>query len=158
MTPVIQSIIANQAQKVDRIPIKEAVKPVNPVIPKPPPQVIPVPTDQSHPIPPEIIMDSDIQIPIHNKHMDHKKNLQKEIQPQVPQTKPPKKIKDPEGLGKRIPIENIGTIATNIGAAALTGGAVATGEALVMGGTAGLMGAGESILGASCWFRSCSRC
>ena len=50
MTPVIQSIIANQAQKVDRIPIKEAVKPVNPVIPKPPPQVIPVPTDQSHPI------------------------------------------------------------------------------------------------------------
>jgi hypothetical protein len=104
MTPVIQSIIANQAQKVDRIPIKEAVKPVNPVIPKPPPQVIPNPqTDQSHPIPPEIIMDSDIQIPIHNKHMDHK-NLQKEIKPQVPQTKPSKKIKDPEGLGKRIPI------------------------------------------------------
>ncbi len=31
MTPVIQSIIANQAQKVDRIPIKNAVKPVNPV-------------------------------------------------------------------------------------------------------------------------------
>jgi hypothetical protein len=90
MTPVIQSIIANQAQKVDRIPIKEAVKPVNPIIPKPPPQVIPVPTDQSHPIPPEIIMDSDIQIPIHNKHMDHK-NLQKEIQPQVPKIKPPKK-------------------------------------------------------------------
>jgi hypothetical protein len=90
MTPMIQSIIANQAQKVDRIPIKEAVKPVNPIIPKPPPQVIPVPTDQSHPIPPEIIMDSDIQIPIHNKHMDHK-NLQKEIKPQVPKTKPPKK-------------------------------------------------------------------
>jgi hypothetical protein len=31
MTPVIQSIIANQAQKVDRIPIKDALKPVNPV-------------------------------------------------------------------------------------------------------------------------------
>jgi hypothetical protein len=73
MTPVIQSIIANQAQKVDRIPIKEAVKPLNPIIPKPPPQTIPNPqTDQSHPIPPEIIMDSDIQLPMHNKHMDHK--------------------------------------------------------------------------------------
>ena len=65
MTPMIQSIIANQPQKVDRIPIKEAVKPVNPIIPKPPPQTIPNPqTDQSHPIPPEISMDSNIQIPI----------------------------------------------------------------------------------------------
>jgi hypothetical protein len=27
MTPVIQSTIANQAQNVDRLPIKEAVKP-----------------------------------------------------------------------------------------------------------------------------------
>jgi hypothetical protein len=73
MAPMIQSIISNQAQKVDGIPIKEAVKPLNPVIPKPPPQTIPVPqTDQSHPIPPEIIMDSDIQLPIHNKHMNHK--------------------------------------------------------------------------------------
>ncbi len=93
MPPMIQSIIANQAQKVDRIPIKEAVKPVNPIIPKPPPQTIPNPqTDQSHPIPPEIIMDSDVQIPIHNKHMNNK-NLQKEIKPQMPPTKPPKKIK-----------------------------------------------------------------
>ncbi len=49
----------------------------------------------------------------------------------MPTTKPPKKIKDPEGLGKRIPIENIEAIATNIGAAALTGGATAAGEALV---------------------------
>ncbi len=73
MTPVIQSIIANQAQKVDRIPIKDAVKPVNPVLPKPPPQAIPIPKkDQSHPIQPEIIIDSDIQLPLHNKHMDHK--------------------------------------------------------------------------------------
>jgi hypothetical protein len=80
--------------------------------------------------------------------MNHK-NLQKEIQPQTPKIKPPKKIKDTEGLGKRIPIENIGALAANIGAAALTGGATAAGEALVMGGTAGLMGAGESILGAS---------
>ena len=35
MTPFIQSLISNQAQKVDRIPIKDAVKPVNPVIPEP---------------------------------------------------------------------------------------------------------------------------
>jgi hypothetical protein len=149
MTPFIQSLISNQAQKVDRIPIKDAVKPVNPVIPKPPPQTIPVPqTDQSHPIPPDIIIDSDIQLPMHNKHM-YNKNLQNMLQPQVPKNKPPKIIKDPEGLGKRIPIENIGTLAANIGAAALTGGATAAGEALVMGGTAGLMGAGESILGAT---------
>jgi hypothetical protein len=32
-------------------------------------------------------MDSNIQSPIHNKHMDHK-NLQNEIQPQVPKIKP----------------------------------------------------------------------
>ncbi len=32
MTPFIQSIVANQAQKVNRISIKDAVKPVNPVI------------------------------------------------------------------------------------------------------------------------------
>jgi hypothetical protein len=35
MTPLIQSLISNQAQKVDRIPIRDAVKPVNPVIPEP---------------------------------------------------------------------------------------------------------------------------
>ncbi len=173
MTPFIQSIISNQ-QKVSRIPISEGdVKPVNPINPKTPTQAIPIPqddvkpvnpvippkpvepyapnpqTDQSRPIPPEIIMDSNVSSLIHNKHMDHKKNLQKQIQPQVPTTKPPKKIKDPEGLGRRIPIEKIGALAANIGAAALTGGATAAGEALVMGGAAGLMGAGESILGAS---------
>ena len=149
MTPFIQSIISNQAQKVDRIPIKDAVKPVNPVIPEPPEQYKPNPqTDQSHPIPPEILIDSNIQISIHNKHMNHK-NLQKEIQPQVPKIKPPKKIKDPEGLGAIIPIKNIGAIAANIAGAALTGGTAAAGEALFMGGTAGLMGAGESIIGAT---------
>jgi hypothetical protein len=73
MTPLIQSIISNQAQKVDRIPIKDAVKPVNPVLTKPPPQKIPISQkDHSHPIPPEIIMDSDIHLPMHNKHMDYK--------------------------------------------------------------------------------------
>ena len=92
MTPFIQSIISNQAQKVSRIPISEGdVKPVNPVIHKPPPQTIPVPqTDQSHPIPPEIIMDSNISSLIHDKHT-HNKNLQKEIKPQVPKINQPKK-------------------------------------------------------------------
>jgi len=149
MTPLIQSLISNQAQKVDRIPIKDAVKPVNPVLNKPPPQAIPISQkDHSHPLPPEILIDSDFQLPIHNKHMDHK-NLQKIVQPQVPKIKPPKKIKDIEGLGAKIPIQNIGAIAGNIAGAALTGGATAATEALVMGGTAGLMGAGESIIGAT---------
>ncbi len=79
MTPMIQSIISNQAQKVGRIPIKEAVKPINPEIAKPPPQAIPVPqTDQSRPIPPDIIMDSDVRLPMHNKHIEHiKKNTKR---------------------------------------------------------------------------------
>ncbi len=90
MTPFIQSLISNQSQKVDRIPINDAVKPVNPVIPEPIPQAIPIPQkDQSHPIPPNIITDSNIQLPIHNKHIHHK-NLQNMIQPQVPKIKPPK--------------------------------------------------------------------
>ncbi len=56
-------MISNQTQKVDRIPIKEAVKPVNPVKPEPIPQAIPIPQkDQSHPIPPGII--TNIKLPI----------------------------------------------------------------------------------------------
>lgn len=154
MTPFIQSIISNQAQKVDKTPIpsnpkkppqaisQDDVKPVNPVIPKPIEKYTPNPqTDQSHPIPPEIIMDSNISSSI---------NLEKEIKPQMPKLPKPKKpINDPEGLGKTIPIQNIGALAGTIGAAALTGGATAAGEALLTGGTAGLMGAGESILGAT---------
>jgi hypothetical protein len=163
MTPFIQSLISNQAQKVDRIPVNPLnpktppqtipisegdVKPVNPVIPKPIEQYKPNPqTDQSRPIPPEIIMDSNVSSLIHNKHIQNK-NLQKEIKPQVPKI-PKKQINDPEGLGKRIPIENVEALAGTIGMAALTGGASAAGEAYLMGGTAGLMGAGESILGAS---------
>ncbi len=51
MTSFIESLIPNQAQKVDWIPVKDAVKPVNPVIPEPIPQAIPTPQkDQSHPI------------------------------------------------------------------------------------------------------------
>ena len=104
MTPLIQSLISNQAQKVDRIPIRDAVKPVNPVIPEPIPIYTPISQkDHSHPIPPEILIDSDFQLPIHNKHMNNK-NLQKIVQPQVPKIKPPKKIKDIEGLGAKIPI------------------------------------------------------
>jgi hypothetical protein len=74
MTPLMQFILSNQLQKVDRIPILDAVKPINPVIPEPIPQAIPIPQkDNSHPIQPEIINDSNFQSPIHNKHMDHKK-------------------------------------------------------------------------------------
>ncbi len=58
MTPFMQSIRSNQAQKVERIPIQDAVKPVNPDIPKPPPQTILIlQKDPSHPIIPEIISD-----------------------------------------------------------------------------------------------------
>jgi hypothetical protein len=83
MTPFIQSLISNQAQKVDRIPIKDAVKPINPVVPQPIPQSIPVPQVQSHPIPqgwedlkgprapPEIIMD---KLPIQSKKTQKKNN------------------------------------------------------------------------------------
>jgi hypothetical protein len=112
MTPFIQSLISNQAQKVDSI--EDAVKPVNPVIPEPIPQAIPMPEkDQSHPIPPDIIIDSNIQLPIHNKHIHHK-YLQNMIQRQIPITIKPT-INDPEGLGtKIIPIQNIEAIASNI--------------------------------------------
>jgi hypothetical protein len=90
VTPFIQSLIANQEQKVDKIPIKEAVKPFKPVIPKSPPQAIPIPQkDQLHPIPPNIISDSHIQLPIHNKHLHHK-HLQNMIQPQTPTITKPK--------------------------------------------------------------------
>jgi hypothetical protein len=165
MTPFIQSLISNQAQKVDKIPIKDAVKPINPVVPQPIPQSIQVPQVQSHPIPPEIIMD---KLPIQSKKTQ-KKIIQKEIKPEMPPEPTPlhnkykflndasslkitqKKTKknDTEGLGARIPIENIGALAGNIGAAALSGGATVAGEALITGGVAGLMGAGEAILGAT---------
>ena len=165
-TQQLQSLISNQAQKVDKIPIKDAVKPINPVVPQPIPQSIQVPQVQSHPIPPEIIMD---KLPIQSKKTQ-KKTIQKEIKPQAPPPEPTPlhnkykflndasslkitqkktKINDTEGLGARIPIENIGALAGNIGAAALSGGATVAGEALITGGVAGLMGAGEAILGAT---------
>jgi hypothetical protein len=61
------------------------------------------------------------------------------------------KKKDPEleGLGTRILIENMETIAGYIDGAALTGGAAVAGEALLMKGTAGLLNAGRAIIGGS---------
>jgi hypothetical protein len=35
MTPFIQSLISNQEKRIDRIPIRDAVKPVNQIIPQP---------------------------------------------------------------------------------------------------------------------------
>ena len=107
----------------------------------------------------------DNQIPIKNKNIHNKhiynsnlenkheyripnKNLQNEIQPQMPAIKKPK-IKDTEGLGGRIPIQNIENLALTIGGAALTGGATVAGQALLTGGTAGVIASGEAILGAS---------
>ena len=110
--------IIGYLQKEVKTPIKELVKPNSQ-------------TDQSHPIPPDIIMDNQIPIKnknIHNKHVynsnlqnkhEYKipqgwedlkgprapnKNLQNEIQPQMPKIKK-SKIKDTESLGGKIPIE-----------------------------------------------------
>jgi hypothetical protein len=107
-------------------------------------------SDQSHPIPPELLIDSSISIPIHNKHLQHKQNIQ-QITPQVPITKDIKKpiFKDTEGLGTQIPIQNIGALASTIVGGALTGGSIAAGEALITSGLTGLAGAGESIIGTS---------
>ena len=79
-------------------------------------------------------------IPLHDKY---------KLPPGTFPLKIQKKVNDKEGLGARIPIENIGALAGNIGAAALSGGATVAGEALITGGVAGLMGAGEAILGAT---------
>jgi hypothetical protein len=98
-------------------------------------------TDQSHPlITPELIIDSNVSSSIHNKHMQHK-----EIQPEVPKEIPKPKYKDTEGLGSKIPIQNIGAIASTIATGGALGGATAAGEALIAGGFSGLLGAGESI-------------
>jgi hypothetical protein len=165
MTTFIQSLISNQAQKVDRIPTsvnpvnpvnpvkptkpisQDDAKPINPVIPKPKEQYVPNPqTDQSHP---ETIIEFNIKLPIQNKRIRHKDwNLQKELTLQVPAAIKPPKINYPEGLGKRIRIENVGSIAGNIGMAALKGGAAAAGEAAIFGDVTGVLESGEAILGA----------
>jgi hypothetical protein len=54
-----------------------------------------------------------------------------------------------EGLGIKIPIQNIGAIARTIASGGAYGGAIAAGEALVTGGLTGLAASGESILGAT---------
>jgi hypothetical protein len=98
-------------------------------------------TDQSHPlITPELIIDSNVSSAIHNKHMQHK-----EIQPDVPKEIPKPKFKDTEGLGAKIPIQNIGAIASTIATGGALGAATAAGEALLTGGLSGLLGAGENI-------------
>jgi hypothetical protein len=140
----IQQVTTNISTNKDKI--KDQIKPINPVIPEPIPQYVPNPqSDQSHPIPPDIIIDSNISTPIHNKHMAHK-NLKNIIQPQTPEEKI---IKDPEGLGAKIPIQNIEALGANISLAALTGGATAAGQAVVGGGIAGLMASAEAIIGAT---------
>ncbi len=69
-------------QKVDRIPIKDAVKLITPVIPEPIPQAIPIPQkDQSHPIPPELT--SNMNLPIESIQT-HQKLIKKIIKPQNP--------------------------------------------------------------------------
>ena len=83
-------------------------------------------TDQSHP---DITIDSNISTSIHNKHMQHQKNLQNIIQPQIP--------KDTEGLGMKIPISNIVNLATSIGLGAVTGGASVAAEAGIAGAVEG---------------------
>lgn len=63
------------------------------------------------------------------------------IKPQVPKEVKPK-FKDTEGLGMRIPVQNIAGIATTIASGALGGGIIAGGEALLTG--SGLAAATES--------------
>ena len=163
ITPVIQSIISNQAANKPNIinkpnitdktlPIKEKdVKPVNPVIPKPIEQPTLNPqTDQSHshPIKPEdITIVSDLNLPSHNKHQQHK-TIKDMIKPQVPKEVKPK-YKDTEGLGMKIPVENIAGIATTVASGALGGGIIAGGEALLTGSglAASLESAGAGAVG-----------
>ena len=100
------------------------------MIPEPIPQYVPNPqSDQSHPIPPDITIDSNLSTSIHNKHMQHQKNLQNIIQPQIP--------KDTEGLGMKIPISNIVNLATSIGLGAVTGGASVAAESAIAGAAEG---------------------
>ena len=152
MTPFIQSMISNQIANQPNTGgggiIKEKdIKPVNPVLPNPKDEITKNPqTDQSNPIKPDdIIMDSDITTPIHSKHQQHK-TVQQMIKPQVPPEVKQPKIKDTEGLGKRIPIENIAGIASTIASGGLGGVTIAAGEALITGGITGVLGAGEAII------------
>jgi hypothetical protein len=136
MTPFLQSMISNQtANRPNPGGIKEKdVTPVNPVIPKPKEEIMKNPqTDQSHPIRQEDInIVSDLNLPIHNKHQQHK-TIKDMIKPQVPKEIKPPKFKDTEGLGMKIPVQNIAGIATTIASGGLTGGIIAGGEALLTG-------------------------
>ena len=109
-------------------------------------------TDQSHPlITPDLVIDSNITTPTHDKHMQHKfKERAKELYDQAITNKKEKpKFNDTEGLGARIPIQNIGAIAGTIASGGIYGGSVAAGEALLTGGLTGLAASGETILGST---------
>ena len=150
----IQQVTTNISTTKDKI--KDEIKPITPVIPEPIrpgaigstsadyPQFVP------NPITPDIIIDSNISTSIHNKHMNNKSNI-KDIIPQQPTEKTMRKpkYKDTEGLGKTIPISNIGAIAGTIASGGAYGGAIAAGEALFTGGLTGLAAAGENILGSA---------
>jgi len=122
-------------------------QPNQPTSTRPQPVQLNPQTDQSHPIPTELMIDSNISTPIQNKHAQHKQAVQ-EIKPQVPTNTKKTKFNDMEGLGVKIPIQNIGAIAGTIASGGAYGAAVAAGEALVTGGLTGLAASGESILGA----------
>ena len=114
------------------------------------PQYNPNPqTDQSHP---EILIDSNITTPTYENDLKHRfkerakelynQAVENQIKPQVPKDVKPPKYNDTEGLGMRIPVQNIVGIAATIGSGALGGGIIAGGEALLTG--SGLAAATES--------------
>ena len=81
-------------------------------------------------------MDSNISTPIHNKHTQHTQAVQ-ETKQQVPTDIKKPKFNYTEGLGVKIPIQNIGAIAGTIASCGAYAAAVAAGEALVTGGLTG---------------------
>ena len=81
---------------------------------------------------------------IHSKHLDDKQihDIAAQILPKGKKSRLPKKIKDTEGLGMKIPLENLAEKVAEIGgsvaAGALTGGASLAGQALFTGGLSSL--------------------
>jgi hypothetical protein len=81
---------------------------------------------------------------IHSKHVNDKQihDIAAQILPKGKKSRLPKKIKDTEGLGMKIPLENLAEKVAEIGgsvaAGALTGGASLAGQALFTGGLSSL--------------------
>ena len=81
---------------------------------------------------------------IHSKHVEDKQihDIAAQILPKGKKPRLPKKIKDTEGLGMKIPLENLAEKVAEIGgsvaAGALTGGASLAGQALFTGGLSSL--------------------